>query len=200
MLYSWISWRHFYNWGSFFSDDSSCVPDTKPVSIAALSYVALWLPTTESFDSGKKSAHVTHSYFSPLCVVCVYKSEVIHYQMPLPIIFHLDFWDTFSDWTCSSPSQLDWLSKELQESPAPASPERPNANATYPLPAPTGRTCNIFICFFHLARASHCSLCIKCLLHKTLGFELWGQLIWNYLPLTCSHTFDTFSFAGSLVC
>ena len=30
---SWISWRHFLNWGSFFSDDSNlCQVDTKPAS------------------------------------------------------------------------------------------------------------------------------------------------------------------------
>ena len=29
MPYSWISWRHFLNWSSFFCDNSSCVKLTK---------------------------------------------------------------------------------------------------------------------------------------------------------------------------
>jgi hypothetical protein len=29
MLYSWISWRHFLNWSSFFCDNSSCVKLTQ---------------------------------------------------------------------------------------------------------------------------------------------------------------------------
>jgi hypothetical protein len=29
MSYSWISWRHFLNWSSFFCDNSSCVKLTQ---------------------------------------------------------------------------------------------------------------------------------------------------------------------------
>jgi hypothetical protein len=29
MPYSWISWRHFFNWSSFLYDNSSCVKLTQ---------------------------------------------------------------------------------------------------------------------------------------------------------------------------
>lgn len=45
MPYSWISWRHFLNWGSFLSDDSSlCEIDTKPASASSKFSASILLP------------------------------------------------------------------------------------------------------------------------------------------------------------
>ena len=61
MSYSWISWRHFLNWGSFFSDDLTlCQADAKSASQLE-SPQLLQLQDLDSYQN----AHLTNHFSTP---------------------------------------------------------------------------------------------------------------------------------------
>jgi len=64
MPYSWISWRHFLNWGSFLSDDSSlCQVDTKPASADGLLINDICCSFRESEFGSLQSSWRAHNDF-----------------------------------------------------------------------------------------------------------------------------------------
>lgn len=92
-------------------------------------------------------------YFSAyaVCVhVCVHGACrcMGRLRSTLGVFFHISFWGRVSHWTCSSPSQLDWLSSTPQEPSCPYVPSTWITSKDCPFPSGAGDKIRIQVLMF----------------------------------------------------